>query len=592
MYISEAESEKGQRLKRKEKHSEDKDRGRFITVSSVIIFTVLFAVHLWLFIQMDDQFPGDDNHGYRSMMFYNNVFMNGPYAWDYSPYPPLYYYLTGIFYNIFGMSMPIARSMEIIFAVIFILSMFGIGYETGGKWAGLSVMALSASSPLVLILSREYFLEFPQTATTAMAFYCILRSGYFRDRKYSVLAGVAMAISFLIKWSAIYFLIFPIIWYLIPIIHRVRKKIRVVLPVVWLPLVSMALTFIYLWKMKENSPINRWFLLYLILVLIPCVWEYFIIRKNEERIAHLPQQEREHITHLSNYVFFLMAFALIASPWCFDAAYLIQTKIITESAVPRSLTANINALKNVYRMLFIHSPILLSIGTLFILFIRKNRFLNMALPLNTLFITLLLLKAGFPVERYWLSLVIFASTVGGFWLAYTRWGKYILSPVLILFSIISFIAWTPLVADSPPLTAEFFANRLKYELLIQKPVTMKWDSHSFIRYVSEDKGKPWINTMVYRTRSVAFDLDFLYMDAFNNGIRFFMRHNCNEIQMPDSYFEWEDVKYIFMFHKSHEHVQRHIRHINNLLPMADYEYRKFNLSDEYRLTVVKRKIDP
>lgn len=129
-------------------------------------------------------------------------------------YPPLYHLSTIPLY-IFGNSEDVATCVNLVYALILILSVYGIGSHLFDNKTGLLASFMIIFTPFAIAFQREYMLEFALVAMFSMSLFLLLKSDSFKNFEYSVFFGISVALLLLIKWTGILFLIGPILWVLL-----------------------------------------------------------------------------------------------------------------------------------------------------------------------------------------------------------------------------------------------------------------------------------------------------------------------------------------------------------------------------------------
>jgi 4-amino-4-deoxy-L-arabinose transferase-like glycosyltransferase len=137
-------------------------------------------------------------------------------AWTHSGYyPPLYHLAMVTFYKLFGVSMDVAVSVNMIFVVALLLAAYGIGSRIGGRGVGLLSAFITSTLPMIFGMSRYTYIEFALTSVVAVSMWLLLLSDGFRSKRYSLLFGVCAGIGLLTKWTFVLF-VFPglvvVIW--------------------------------------------------------------------------------------------------------------------------------------------------------------------------------------------------------------------------------------------------------------------------------------------------------------------------------------------------------------------------------------------
>lgn len=133
----------------------------------------------------------------------------------YQKYSPLFCYLTQPFYFLLGRSNTSALLVNDLFWALLLFSVFFLGKELFSEEAGLLAVVLISFYPQVYGLSRVYLLDFALTAVICLDFYLLVKSEGFSDRRFSLLLGISLGISALLKLAFIVFLIAPIFLYLL-----------------------------------------------------------------------------------------------------------------------------------------------------------------------------------------------------------------------------------------------------------------------------------------------------------------------------------------------------------------------------------------
>lgn len=403
----------------------------------ILLFTCIFLWQSYRVITADKGFHDDDRHFERVIKYYDNIFLGGKHILSGIPYPPLAYVVVQPFMYFRGASVESARIGLLIFSVIFIFSMFGIGYEIGDEYSGIAVMCLASSSSFIIFNSRQLFLEFPQTAMTALAFYLLLKTGLFENRKYSLLLGLVLALSFLTKWTTLLFMTVPVVLFIIPSIVKSVKSLLIFL--IFIGTCSL-ITFRVIWYYGQDicsQPHYFWLLHYFLIMILPillCLITLFFIEKKWEKADGYEKSGEYRVVNLA-----LMSLLtiLITSPWLFWANQGIKGLFETQMGIPRFPDEHFKVLIFFMKNMFGFSIPLLIIGVILIPLSRKNKkklYILIVILLTFIFDSLIMIKMGHPPIRYLLSLLIMTSAISGYWIAYI--GKFRL-PVTIIIVLLS-----------------------------------------------------------------------------------------------------------------------------------------------------------
>lgn len=420
---------------------------KLIAIIFLFVFISIFLIQNYLFIKQDRPTGFTDSHLISAAIFYDKLVLKNDNMISQISYPPLLYLISTLSFRINGVSVQGARLPVSFFAIIFLLAMFGIGYKLGGYYSGAAVMALAASSPHILNYSRHFFPGFPQTALTALAFYLLLRSEGYKHRTPSILMGIAIALSFLIKWSTAFFLIIPVLWFFVPIIIKPGKYLNQYLVFIITALFAILGTVWYFRNapLPSFSPDYKWlrhFILFIILPSAVCLTTMFIV---EKRFKKDEEYSSSPFRKLINFTLMGVVFCVIALPWYYWNAAGMVFKFLSVSQDFIRFQDKTVFLMDFIRTSFSLFPVFLIfsiIGVFVVLFTYKQDFYrNLILPVNTIFIILLMLKILCPGNRYLLSIVIFTSALGGFWVSKARKLRGIFTAFILLVSLISILSW-------------------------------------------------------------------------------------------------------------------------------------------------------
>ena len=413
----------------------------------VFIFIVFYLYHNFILLNLDIGPKATDDHFIRATDFYRHYFQGVEenrlfYKNQLSQYPLLVFATTMPFFKAFGPSPWAARLSISIYIIIFLISMYAIGYELGDYFGGFSVMFLASSSPAIIQSSNTYFLDFPQTALTALSFYLLLKSNGFKNRKYSILLGIVLIFSFMAKWSMAFFLIVPILWFLIPVVFSSKKAFTAFMGLI-LPAVLLAGGTIYYFKIFDrlNSGFV-WILYYLLFVVIPAIISFTITllldRKWQKEEGYLESNHRAAI----NFSYLSIIFTIPVFIWIFRAAYNIRMEFLPNFNMPRWIQINVRDMADFFTKMFTYAIPLMIIGFIALFLVRKKLYRNLSVPIGLIGGVLIMLKFMFPHHRYLLSLIIFAAALAGYWIGHTGKLKYLLTPVVMGISLVTILSWT------------------------------------------------------------------------------------------------------------------------------------------------------
>jgi hypothetical protein len=128
-------------------------------------------------------------------------------------YPPLVYWISDIFYAVLGNdSISVAVLSNVVWLGILVFATFAVGRRLWSTRVGWMSVVFVLAAPMVVGTSKEYMLDLPLTAMSALALYLLIRAKEFSSRRYSVLFGLCCGFALLVKWT------FPLVVAL-PVLH-------------------------------------------------------------------------------------------------------------------------------------------------------------------------------------------------------------------------------------------------------------------------------------------------------------------------------------------------------------------------------------
>ena len=125
---------------------------------------------------------------------------------------PLFPVTVMPFFMLFGISIQTAYLVNGLYLFILLLSVFFAAEKIAGRKAAFIAAFLVATFPAVIAYSRDFLLEFPLAALTALSYLFFLKSDSFALRKYAVLFGVSSGLAVLTKTMGIVFFVMPFLY--------------------------------------------------------------------------------------------------------------------------------------------------------------------------------------------------------------------------------------------------------------------------------------------------------------------------------------------------------------------------------------------
>ncbi|WP_009631757.1 glycosyltransferase family 39 protein [Synechocystis sp. PCC 7509] len=130
-----------------------------------------------------------------------------------SKIPPFTYMAAATIQQIFGTGQDQAMLVNVLFNGILIVAVYGLGVELFSVEVGLGAALLCQIFPAFYQLRLDFLLDFPLTAAVTLSYWCLT---VWRGRKtqnwWWAAFGVALGVALLVKQTAIFFLLIPIIW--------------------------------------------------------------------------------------------------------------------------------------------------------------------------------------------------------------------------------------------------------------------------------------------------------------------------------------------------------------------------------------------
>lgn len=136
----------------------------------------------------------------------NSVIYSSPY------HAPLFPLTTLPFYLIWGLSKNTAYLTNSVYMFIMLLSTYLIGARLFLPKVGILAVFMLSTFTIFINFSRDYMLDFPMAAMFTWSLFCLIKAESFQDRKWSILFGISMGLTFLTKTMAGVFYVGPILW--------------------------------------------------------------------------------------------------------------------------------------------------------------------------------------------------------------------------------------------------------------------------------------------------------------------------------------------------------------------------------------------
>lgn len=571
---------------------------RILAALFIFFFISIYLFQNYLFIQKDTAPSLTDDHVFRANKIYEVFFQGKKHDLYLCAYPPLIHIVTMPFFKFMGISIPVARLSISVFTIIFLLAMFGIGYELGGYYSGAVVMALAGSCPWILYYSRIYMQDFPQTAMTALAFYFILKSKSYKNRVVSVILGVVLALSLLTKWSSAFFIFLPLLWFLVPEVFRSKRAFVTFLGSIIVFSVIGWGTLRFFKGMSNLEDYARWHLYYLCFIIAPSVIYTVSALLFERKWKRDENYTNSPAYKIINFSFMIMIFAIIFLLWFLWASPEIKPKFIGDVTILRNFYLNRQAITDVVLNMFNFAPALMITGLIFMILCRENLYRKLVLPISLVSESIMMYYIMINSYRYILSLVIFGAALGGYWITDTKRLKPVLAVILVGVSITTILAHTFIPGDAKV----FVENPTRIKILSSEaPGNSYFNIDPVIDYIDLSENKDGCKEVIfYRCMNFPFSIEYLRWRAIEKGKKIMPKFSWEEFRLENMKCEIENIKSnpdididpvedIMIIHKSDLFPEEPVNDILKLFPDIPNEKKVFDVGEGYSITLIKLK---
>ncbi|MGH7998331.1 MAG: ArnT family glycosyltransferase, partial [Brasilonema sp.] len=209
-------------------------QNRFNSLLILGIIWLLGALCDRIWFALDHSIPAWDQADYLTgTLNYWRVLQN-PQWWNQewwqsfwllsSKIPPLTYIITAVVQNIFGIGPDQATLVMLFFSAILLGSVYGLGTVLFSESVGLWAAALCQILPALYQLRLEFLLDYPLAAVVILSFFCLTVWRNFGtaeaqrtqriifDWFWAVAFGLTLGLALMVKQTALFFLLTPIMW--------------------------------------------------------------------------------------------------------------------------------------------------------------------------------------------------------------------------------------------------------------------------------------------------------------------------------------------------------------------------------------------
>ncbi|MCX6340339.1 MAG: glycosyltransferase family 39 protein [Candidatus Aureabacteria bacterium] len=130
-------------------------------------------------------------------------------------WPKLVHITASLVCCVVGLRTLVIIHCNLVFFGILLISTYLIGMRCASPPTGILAALLVSLYPAIFGQSRKFGLDFPLTAMTALNICMLLRTGYFRERRGSLLLGLTMGLGLLTKGQIVIYMAVPIVYSLL-----------------------------------------------------------------------------------------------------------------------------------------------------------------------------------------------------------------------------------------------------------------------------------------------------------------------------------------------------------------------------------------
>jgi 4-amino-4-deoxy-L-arabinose transferase-like glycosyltransferase len=188
---------------------------------AVLILATLYLIAanlVWIAIDTRPPFWDMAYHQSAALRIYDQFASDGIHAFTAAAkisghYPPLYYFVTALFYAVFGKSVDAAQWANLPALILLAFSTFMIARRLLEPPAAALAAILANFFPFMLWISRESLIDYWLVALVAASVMVLLRTDEFSDTRWSFIFGVMCGLGMLTKWTFALYVWLPAIWY-------------------------------------------------------------------------------------------------------------------------------------------------------------------------------------------------------------------------------------------------------------------------------------------------------------------------------------------------------------------------------------------
>ncbi len=195
-------------------HLEKSKRNFYI----IAILSFILSIEIIWFLRDSSPLMWDSALHFANIYKFRLFFLSGNFSFLKflkleSLYPPLFYLLENIIFLFIPISIKGAKILNVIFLVLIFFASYKLSKEIlKDERKALFSAFLVSLSPHVLWTSRDVVLEDGTLFFMILTIYFLLKSEFFKSKKFSIISGISLGFSFIFKWTELFVLFFPILY--------------------------------------------------------------------------------------------------------------------------------------------------------------------------------------------------------------------------------------------------------------------------------------------------------------------------------------------------------------------------------------------
>jgi len=464
-------------------------------------------------------------------------------------------------------------------------------------------MALGASSPHVLNFSRYFFLDFPQTAMTALAFWALLKTRNYSNRQFSIILGITLALGIYTKWSILFFLAVPFIWFLLPnIIKSWKSAMTAVLPFLLLFFYYKRL-FHFIMLNKDFTTAELFFNYYPVNFMLPGILVIAILLfvqwygKKKWKL-----KEIKSISSVTNFSIMCVVTVFLTAPWLLWSAKSLNDKFFLDRQYIGFRIEKFVSYMDIFQKAFSYIHIFVFIGLIYIFILQFEKtkyktghmsfYSRILIPINLTFIFIFMSFLAGVAVRYILSFVIFAAVLGGWWVGWTKKAKVPITAVIVIICIVSLSGWIFIPESSDKLIEIHrfpkFGEPFKfyrYPLTGIYPDKTDYKLDMILDEINRLASNSHITIYLLQRGILPIEADYLEFLALKRNLKYKVWHIDN--YNTDSKNALAKGKYYIISANETSFIDTAYKLIRSKHPGKDYYYRSFDINkNNYKAVVV------